>query len=112
MDSPSATAFAPDLRGSSVDWEQVTLQRLPHAFTAFAVRVTQVRTALAAAKTSECGFVLVVSLAAKKRLFLNVRWERLLVSLSGKKVVQYQRTACFRTIQVSPKDLRVLSGAS
>jgi hypothetical protein len=30
-------------------------------------------------------FVLVVSLAAEKRLFLNVRWERLLVSPFGKK---------------------------
>jgi hypothetical protein len=28
----------------------------------------------------------VVSLALENRLFLNVRWERLLVSLSGKKL--------------------------
>jgi hypothetical protein len=37
----------------------------------------------------------VVLLALEKRLFLNVRRKRLLVSPFGKKILRYQRTAYF-----------------
>jgi hypothetical protein len=47
---------------------------------------TQTRFGCGGRKQDErAGGLQVVSLAGKKLLFLNVRWKRLLVSLSGKK---------------------------